>query len=120
MQIWIIIIGLIGILFLPISLELFAKYILGLGNPPLMTEHKTIEYEYLPNQDLRRFHRRIKINSMGMRSEELSRLRLVSSSSEPTARSAFLRALIILFMTITLGLFCPIVMDRTRQDRTCV
>ena len=59
--------GLISILVFPISLEIFAKYILGLGNPPLLIEHKSIEYEYIPNQDIKRFHKQIKINSLGMR-----------------------------------------------------
>ena len=63
--------GLLSILVFPISLEIFAKYIIGLGNPPLLIEHKSIEYEYIPNQDIKRFHKQIKINSLGMRSDEL-------------------------------------------------
>ena len=63
--------GFICFFLFPISLEIFAKYIIGLGNPPLLIEHKSIEYEYIPNQDIKRFHKQIKINSLGMRSDEL-------------------------------------------------
>ena len=64
--------GLLSIFIFSVSIEITAKYILGLGNPPLFIQHKSIEYEYVPNQNLKRFHRHIKINSMGMRSEEFS------------------------------------------------
>jgi hypothetical protein len=49
--------------------ELFARYYLGLGTPPLYAEHPTIEYVYRPNQDVRRFGNRFLINAYGMRSE---------------------------------------------------
>ena len=65
-------IGFLSIFIFSVSIEIIAKYILGLGNPPLLIQHKSIEYEFAPNQDIKRFHRHIKINSMGMRSEELS------------------------------------------------
>ena len=65
--------GLISIFIFGLFIEIFAKYILGLGNPPISMEHRTIEYEFVPNQDLRRFHKKIKINSMGMRSNEFSK-----------------------------------------------
>ena len=64
--------GLISFLIFGFFVEIFAKYVLGLGNPPISIEHRTIEYEFAPNQDLRRFHKKIKINSMGMRSNEFS------------------------------------------------
>jgi hypothetical protein len=49
--------------------ELFARYYLGLGTPPLYLEHPTIEYVYRPNQDVRRLGNRFLINAYGMRSE---------------------------------------------------
>ena len=54
-----------------VLVELVSRYFIGLGNPPLSRQHKSIEYEFVPNQDLKRFHKKIKINSMGMRSDEL-------------------------------------------------
>ncbi len=64
--------GLISFLIFGFSFEIIAKYVIGLGNPPIYIAHKSIEYELAPNQNLRRFHRHIKINSYGMRSDELS------------------------------------------------
>lgn len=48
--------------------ELFARWHLGLGTPPLMTADAELEYRYLPNQDVMRFGNRILIDSFGMRS----------------------------------------------------
>jgi len=64
--------GFLSIFIFSVSIEIIAKYVLGLGNPPLSIQHRSIEYEFVPNQDLKRFHRHIKINSLGMRSGELS------------------------------------------------
>ena len=55
------------------SFEIIARYIIGLGDPPLYVSHPTIEYEMAPSQKLKRFHRNIFINSLGMRSDELSK-----------------------------------------------
>lgn len=49
--------------------EAFARFILGLGDPPLTMEHPKIEYMFKPNQDVQRFGNRILINAYGMRSE---------------------------------------------------
>ena len=53
--------------------ELFARFYLGLGDPPLSRMHKTIEYEFLPNQEVKRFRKKnlVKINSFGMRADNL-------------------------------------------------
>ena len=61
-------------LFSLLSIELFSKFYLGLGDPPLTRTHKTIEYEFLPNQKVKRFRKKnlIKTNSFGMRSENFS------------------------------------------------
>lgn len=52
-----------------LSGELVARFILGLGTPPLSIEHPSIEYMFKPNQDVSRFGNRILINEYGMRSE---------------------------------------------------
>jgi len=48
--------------------ELFARYYLGLGTPPLSVALPKIEYMFKPNQDLYRFGNHIIINQYGMRS----------------------------------------------------
>ncbi|MER8786327.1 hypothetical protein NKH71_00415 [Mesorhizobium sp. M0983] len=48
--------------------ELFCRYYLGLGTPPLSVAHPTIEYMWAPNQDVYRFGNHIVINELGMRS----------------------------------------------------
>lgn len=60
--------ALIAIGFFVLAGELFARFGLGLGTPPLTVVHPTIEYMFLPNQDIRRFDNRILINEYGMRS----------------------------------------------------
>jgi lysophospholipase L1-like esterase len=47
--------------------EMFARYYLGLGNPPLSVTHPTIEYMYKPNQDVYMFGNHFIINQYGMR-----------------------------------------------------
>ena len=49
--------------------ELFCRYFLGLGTPPLLISHPRIEYIYKPNQDLYRFGNHFSTNQYGMRSE---------------------------------------------------
>jgi hypothetical protein len=48
--------------------ELFARYVLGLGHPPLSQAHPTIEYLFKPNQDVYRFGNHFVTNRYGMRS----------------------------------------------------
>ena len=48
--------------------ELFARFYLGLGTPPLSVTHPEIEYMYVPNQDVKRFGNRFVVNQYGMRS----------------------------------------------------
>ncbi len=50
-----------------VSGEIFARYYLGLGTPPLSMPHPKIEYMFRPNQDVSRFGNRILINQYGMR-----------------------------------------------------
>jgi lysophospholipase L1-like esterase len=50
--------------------ELFARFYLGLGDPPLSMNDPQIEYLFKPDQDCRRFGRRIKFNHYSMRSDD--------------------------------------------------
>lgn len=52
--------------------ELFCRYYLGLGTPPLSIAHPTIEYMWAPKQDLYRFGNHMFINEFGMRSATFS------------------------------------------------
>lgn len=47
--------------------EIFARYYLGIGDPPLSVKHPTIEYMYKQNQDVYRFGNHIIVNQYGMR-----------------------------------------------------
>ncbi len=49
--------------------EIFARYYLGLGTPPLTVAHPKIEYLCKPNQDGYRFGNHFIINQYGMRTE---------------------------------------------------
>jgi lysophospholipase L1-like esterase len=55
-----------------VSAELAARFVLGLGTPPLTITHPTIEYLFAPNQVVNRFGNWILINSVGMRSPDFS------------------------------------------------
>lgn len=61
-----------SILVLFISGEIIARWVLGLGTPPLSVIHPTIEYMFKPNQNVMRFHNHFIINQYGMRSEPFS------------------------------------------------
>ncbi|WP_448570608.1 hypothetical protein [Trichothermofontia sp.] len=52
--------------------EIFSRYYLGLGTPPLSIAHPTIEYMFKPNQDVYRFGNHIIINQYGMRTAPFS------------------------------------------------
>lgn len=49
--------------------EAGARFMLGLGDPPLSIAHPSIEYMYRPNQDARPFGNHFVVNEYGMRSE---------------------------------------------------
>ncbi len=63
-------VGVIILLGLVAAGEWIARAQLGLGTPPLSVAHPTIEYLFIPNQDVRRFDNRVRINAYGIRSEE--------------------------------------------------
>jgi hypothetical protein len=50
--------------------ELFARFYLGLGDPPLSQTHPTIEYLFKPNQRVHRFGNLFQTNRYGMRSDD--------------------------------------------------
>jgi hypothetical protein len=53
--------------------ELFARFYLGLGNPPLYIEDPDYEYIYAPGQHVKRFGNIISTNEFSMRSKPLSK-----------------------------------------------
>ncbi len=65
--------GVFSILTAIISGEVFSKYYLGLGTPPLIIRHPKIEYMYKPNQDVFRFGNRFVVNQYGMRTMQFER-----------------------------------------------
>lgn len=70
----------LGIGFLAISLvggEVVARFVLGLGDPPLSVAHPTIEYLLKPNQVVHRFGNRYLVNQYGMQSEPLPKHHLL-------------------------------------------
>ncbi len=64
-----------SIIILISSGEIFCRYYLGLGTPPLSVAHPTIEYMFKPNQDVYRFGNHFITNEYGMRSSPLSKNR---------------------------------------------
>jgi hypothetical protein len=52
-----------------VASEIFARFGLGLGTPPLFITHSTIEYMLKPNQQILRFHKKYTVNQYGMRSQ---------------------------------------------------
>jgi len=63
--------SLLGLATLIAGGELFARFVLGLGHPPLSVAHPTIEY-MLVAQDVRRFGNRVLVNDYGMRNEAVT------------------------------------------------
>src|SRR5215213_5583367 len=60
----------IALVLMLVGAELFARFYLGLGDPPLMRADPDIEYLFKADQDCRRFGNRIKYNHYSMRSED--------------------------------------------------
>jgi|CXWL01.1.fsa_nt_gi hypothetical protein len=52
--------------------EITARYVLGLGTPPISVPHPRIEYMFKPNQNVNRFGNRFIVNQYGMRTEPFS------------------------------------------------
>lgn len=53
-----------------LGVELFCRFVLGLGNPPLYVTDPQIEYMMKPDQDVLRFGNRVFVNHWGMRSPD--------------------------------------------------
>ena len=62
----------ISVLVVLLILELFARFVLGLGEVPLYVESENYEYIYAPSQKVRRFGNTIITNEFSMRSLPLS------------------------------------------------
>jgi hypothetical protein len=70
MALWL---GLLGLGFVTIGLELALRWRYGLGSPPLYVADPAIGYLLAPNQTLRRSGNRIAINAFSMRSGPIDR-----------------------------------------------
>ncbi len=64
-----VVVVLLGVVLLGVFTELFARFYLGLGTPPLFMAHPSIEYMFKPDQDVVRFGNHFFVNAYGMRSE---------------------------------------------------
>jgi hypothetical protein len=51
-------------------LELLCRYVIGLGDPPLYQEDRTMEYILQPSKTYHRFHNRVAVNRYGMRADD--------------------------------------------------
>jgi lysophospholipase L1-like esterase len=60
----------VALLALTAAGELFARFALGLGDPPLSMSHPTIEYMFRPDRTYQRFGHTVKYNAYSMRSED--------------------------------------------------
>jgi hypothetical protein len=52
------------------SSELFCRFVVGLGDPPLYQADRTMEYLLQPSKTYRRFHHQIAVNRYGMRADD--------------------------------------------------
>jgi hypothetical protein len=59
-----------ALLVLFIAAELFARYYLGLGDPPLLMHDSEIEYLFQPSQDVKRLGNRVRYNAYSMRADD--------------------------------------------------
>jgi len=66
-----LLIGIVLIILLLVGGEIFARYILGLGQTPTYVENDKFEYIFSPNQNIRRFNNKILVNEYSMRSAPL-------------------------------------------------
>jgi hypothetical protein len=57
--------------------DVFSRFVLGLGSPPLSIAHPKIEYMFKPNQDVQRFGNRVLIKAYGMRTADFARVKPV-------------------------------------------
>ena len=60
----------IGLLIALAFSELFCRFLLGLGDPPLYQADATMEYVLQPSKTYSRFHHRFSVNRYGMRSDD--------------------------------------------------
>ena len=63
-----IVVGLIVLVFVA-GVEIFSRFILGLGDPPLSISDEELDYMFAPNQDCMRFGNHVYYNNCSMRSD---------------------------------------------------
>ncbi|MFO0852013.1 MAG: hypothetical protein U0871_26110 [Gemmataceae bacterium] len=59
-----------GLVVVVLTAELTARFVIGLGDPPLYVADPEVEYLLAPNQDCRRFGNHILVNRFSMRSDD--------------------------------------------------
>lgn len=52
--------------------ELFCRFVIGLGDPPLYQADRSMEYVLQPSKTYRRFHHRFAVNQYSMRSDDFA------------------------------------------------
>lgn len=62
--------ALVSLVLLVVGLELFARFVLGLGDPPLLMPDERIEYLARPSRSYKRFGNRIAYNRWSMRCDD--------------------------------------------------
>ena len=62
----------ISLAVLLILTELVARFIFGLGNPPLFEASLDYGYRFIPHQEIRRFGNRVFFNAQGLRNEPIA------------------------------------------------
>ncbi|WP_428390030.1 SGNH/GDSL hydrolase family protein [Mucisphaera sp.] len=73
-RVWLAVVGAVFVVVV-LGVELFLRFWVGLGDPPLWVADEAVEYRLVEDQDRRRWGNRILINDLGMRSGAFSRTR---------------------------------------------
>jgi hypothetical protein len=68
--------GWVAIVVVSFGGELIARFVLGLGDPPLSVDHPTIEYLFAPSAEHRRFGNEFRTNRYHARSDEFPQTRV--------------------------------------------
>ena len=66
---------LLALLWLSLAAELFCRFVVGLGDPPLYQSDPTMEYMLQPSRSYSRFHHRFSVNRYGMRAADFPELK---------------------------------------------
>jgi hypothetical protein len=68
-----IVVTILSLMALVLVAELFCRFVIGLGNPPLYQADEAIEYLLQPSKSYRRFHHRFDVNRYSMRADDFPR-----------------------------------------------